>query len=215
MKKNAWYILVAYAVIAAVCYYLYKVMTAYEGALVNNLSTFVFAIPVILSVNLWRILTGKQAHQKQELWQKVLTVVLFLMGVATAIYLLVSSQFYSLAGIILIVFLIAAIPCLCVEYWRGEKPSKQPILAWTAGIIATYLLVFGTVATYIHVVQPVTVAKATDMVTEEYGEDCYEFVGYLDFHRDTSPIGVYWFQNVRTRDYLEVDLITGDMHTIA
>lgn len=83
------------------------------------------------------------------------------------------------------------------------------------GAVVAYLLVFGTVALYVHLVQPVTVAKATEMVAEAYGEDCYGFVGHLGFRRETSPIGVYWFQNVSTSDYLEVDLLTGEMHATA
>ncbi|MFI3227723.1 MAG: hypothetical protein R3Y09_10015 [Clostridia bacterium] len=217
MKKNGIYIILAIAMIIGVCYYLYDINTSYDGGLIDSLLPFVFTLPLIAIGSLWRIFTGENDVQpKQKLWQKILCVVLYIIAVGMNAYYLKASRFYDLSSIILAILLVALIPCAYFDYKKGGRLLKNPILNWAVVMGGIYLIIFATVFTYVKVVSPITVEQATALVTEQYGDDAYQFFGHLDFDEFDNPIGVYWFsqRNADLDGWIEVDLLTGETSVV-
>lgn len=217
LKKHLVAILATIAVAGLVCYYLYTTNAAYDGGLLDGMMTFFITMPLLGGTGLWRILTGRlEKPTKQKWWQVALYTLLLLAVFAFVVYDLVASRFYSLQSMIFVVLFMALLPIAYLEHRRGNKPTKNPVRTWASAFIAMYLSIFATVATYVQVVQPVTVEQATAIVAEAYGEDSYQFHSHLDFHQDDNPMGVYWFAQhyADGNGWVEVDLVSGSVSVV-
>lgn len=218
-RKTICSIIMTAIITITVCFYLIHVETVYDGAVDTLLGFWTITLPMIACTMIWGHFRRKNLErQPQKCW-----VMILVWGFISLVSIVIFWQFlinpYSLPSILFVMILllstIATVFGKMIGKNKAPKEKQTEFIELLITLSMIYLVGMGTIWGYLQIVHPLTVSEAETIVSQNYGDDTYRFIGRLDtkIMRENNPLGVYYFvQKVKSNNItLEVSVIDGEI----